>query len=182
MADELPKADVIVVPGHKLDAPGCASATMIHRVKSSVDLFQKGLAPSLLLCGGSNKFSPSEAELMASIARDHGVPEKNIFKETKSRTTLENALNSQPIIVQHAWKSAYLVSNESHLSRCAMVFALTGLTHLHLIPAKGGEDHFRAREMIAHAYYRCKLWRHRADFNEHRASVVSHSLRKHHSA
>jgi uncharacterized SAM-binding protein YcdF (DUF218 family) len=67
------------------------------------ELYLEGLAPVIIFSGGLGKvtkaiFSESEADLMARIALDMGVPAEAIFIENKSTNTGENILFTQRML------------------------------------------------------------------------------------
>jgi len=67
------------------------------------ELYQQGLAPFIIFSGGlggitRNMFQEPEAELMARIALDRGVPSEAIFIENQSTNTGENILFTQRLL------------------------------------------------------------------------------------
>jgi len=67
------------------------------------ELYQQGLAPFIIFSGGlggitRKMFSEPEAELMARIALDRGVPSEAIFIENQSTNTGENILFTQRLL------------------------------------------------------------------------------------
>src|ERR1700742_2153827 len=67
------------------------------------ELYQQGLAPYIIFSGGlgavtRQKWSESEADQMARIALDRGVPSEAIFTENQSTNTGENILFTQKLL------------------------------------------------------------------------------------
>lgn len=113
--DPLVKADLIIVPGssHK------------QLPLKAVQLFKKGFAKNILFLGGINeKLNKNESEWGSEIARDKNVPEKNIYIETRSTNTKENAQESLKLIKDKnlPHKKVILVSKPYHARRLKMTF------------------------------------------------------------
>lgn len=119
-----PSFDVIVVLGAAVRAGGRPSRALARRVERGVELFHAGEAGALLLSGGG---APSEASVMRALAVEAGVPEASIVLEEASMSTLENAINSAPIMAERGWESALLVSDPFHLPRGLLAFRSVGV-------------------------------------------------------
>jgi len=93
------------------------------RLQQGFELWQKAKLP-ILVSGGNvwGGSKPTEAEIMAQILHNWGVPQKHIFIEKKSKNTRENAQNCAEIIQSQKWNSFYLVTSEVHLKRSTMNF------------------------------------------------------------
>ena len=111
--DRLEKADIIVVLGG--DNNG-------ERVEEGVKLYQQGYAKHLLMSGGSLAWKLTYAQWMKRQAVEGGVPESAILLEDKSKSTLEDAKFSLPIVVGKGFKSIILVTSPTHTRRAARVF------------------------------------------------------------
>jgi uncharacterized SAM-binding protein YcdF (DUF218 family) len=65
----------------------------------AADLFQRGVAPRILVTGGSNKHTGvNEAEAHWAILCEAGVPDASIYVENQSANTLENVRLALPLI------------------------------------------------------------------------------------
>jgi uncharacterized SAM-binding protein YcdF (DUF218 family) len=131
---DLPKSDVIVVLGGGVAAEGKLrprtepSQLTKERVLCGVDLFQRGLAPTILLSGGDATVigvGPLEAEAMKQFAMRLGVPEQAIVTETRSRTTQENAAEVRRLIQPNT--SVLLVTSAYHMPRSQYLFDREGI-------------------------------------------------------
>lgn len=111
--DNLEKADVIVVLGG--DSNG-------ERVEEAVKLYKQGYAKHVLMSGGPLAWNLTHAQWMKKQAVESGVPEKSILLQDKSRSTIDDANFSLPIIVDHNFKSVILVTSPPHTRRAADVF------------------------------------------------------------
>ncbi len=120
-------AEVIIVLGAQALEGGRASPALRARVERGVALFHRGLAPHLLLSGGSRRGPPSEAEIMRRIASAQGVPDGAILLEPESRNTAENAYLSSAEMRRHGLASAIVVSDPFHLLRARQWFRRAGV-------------------------------------------------------
>jgi uncharacterized SAM-binding protein YcdF (DUF218 family) len=93
------------------------------RVKEAIALYKNGWAPRILFSGAAeDKTGPSNAQVMAQMAVDQGVPTNSVLMETMSETTQQNAKNAQAIFTQYAVRSAIVVSSPYHMRRTALEF------------------------------------------------------------
>lgn len=121
-----PQVIIVLGGGAYLDTyqnhflPGPFSLLRLHQ---GYALWQKEKIP-ILVSGGQVwiKSGPSEAEIMASILKQWGVPLDDIISESKSRNTKENAQYCSQILLNNHWNSFYLVTSEVHLKRAMMNF------------------------------------------------------------
>jgi uncharacterized SAM-binding protein YcdF (DUF218 family) len=100
------KADVIVVLG----------GDNMGRVSKALQLYQSGFAPTVLVSGSG------EGNIMAQSLIAAGVPQKNILVENYSKSTLENASFSLPILKKCNAKTIILVTSWFHSRRATSVF------------------------------------------------------------
>ncbi len=134
-AAEQPQADAIVVLGGMLAPPLPPRVTPdygdpVDRVFEAARLYKAGKAPLILVTGGNLPWfpeSPPEAELVASLLTDLGVPPDTLVLEGASRTTRENALNTKAIFDARGWKTALLVTSGFHMRRAMATFAVVGI-------------------------------------------------------
>lgn len=135
------KADVIVVLGGGTRTGAYPRPTSEvneagDRLLYAARLYRQGVAPHLLLSGGRavivETTSVPEAESMAEILVEVGVPREALWLEPVSRNTYENAVESLPILQAKGVKRIVLVTSASHMPRSVAVFAKTGLE---VIPA-----------------------------------------------
>jgi hypothetical protein len=81
--------DMIAVPGVPFTEAGWDSI-MKARVYWAKHLYDKGIAKNIMF-SGSSVYSPYyEGEIMALYAISLGIPEKNVFSETKAEHSTEN--------------------------------------------------------------------------------------------
>lgn len=137
-AAELPEADVIVVLGGQTAngrpnwfLPEVASHKP-SRTARAAEIYLAGRAPYVLPSGGAAEGPVSEAEGMAQMLRQQGVPREALLLETASRNTYENAHLTTRVLHQNNLKKVLLVTSALHMPRSVATFDKQGVT---VIPA-----------------------------------------------
>ncbi|NYZ62046.1 YdcF family protein [Luteimonas deserti] len=116
--DEAGPADAIVVLGAAAyDA--VPSPVFEARIEHGVDLYRAGHAPTLIFTGGYGgaKARFSESQVARRYALRQDVPEAAILIESRSRTTLENLLETRQLMQDHGLHRVIIVSDPLHMSR-----------------------------------------------------------------
>jgi len=111
--------DAIVVAGCKVNPDRRASLSLVRRTTRAVALWQAGRAPVIVLTGGSGEWPPTEAEAAAVIARNLGVPDRNLILESRSINTAENARFASQLTPA---KRVIVVTDTYHVFRCEWLF------------------------------------------------------------
>ncbi len=114
--------DAIIVLGYKVDPDGNPTPLLLSRVTEGVHEYERGVAPRLIVTGGSDRLNHVQAEIMARVAESQGVPASAIFLEPQAGDTIQNACYSARIMKAHGWTSAEIVSSPSHLPRAGTIF------------------------------------------------------------
>jgi uncharacterized SAM-binding protein YcdF (DUF218 family) len=127
----LRRADAIVVLGNRppRDAQGAVAPETARRVRRGVELFEAGLAPILVVTGGAAPGGGTEAEVMAGLARELGVPDASIVREPRARDTAENAGHTIALLCRDrrpCTPSVIVVSSPYHLRRAVRLFECAG--------------------------------------------------------
>lgn len=135
--DRVPRADMIVVLGGGMFPDGRLRPSSSVRVDRSVALFNSGAAPRIHFTGGVGR-GVSAGEQMAGRAFAAGVPRSAISMETRSQSTLQNALFSRPRT--HTADHILLVSEGFHLARSWVSFKVFGAKRVTLISAGSPHD------------------------------------------
>jgi uncharacterized SAM-binding protein YcdF (DUF218 family) len=123
---DLVRADAIVVLGGSVSRSGVPSLESQRRTNRGIELYQRGLAPLLVLLGGSSGGGPTEADVRAEQARLHGIRGSAILTETGGNTTREEALRVKALLQPRGARSILLVSNAGHLVRARPLFERAG--------------------------------------------------------
>ena len=110
----LPTADVVIVLGGIVGQPLPPRIVPDHgapvdRIFHAARIFRAGKATTVLVAGGNQPWQSSvrpEAELIADILVELGVPRGAILVENASRNTYENAVNSAVLMQAHGLRTA----------------------------------------------------------------------------
>ena len=111
---------------------GGSPVVMDSRVRAAAELYRKGLVPLVIPTGGvrhdDGGTGPTEAEYMADVLKESGVPDDAIVLENEATTTrgnmifggvvLERALHPRGVF------PIYIVTSEFHLRRSLAVARL----------------------------------------------------------
>jgi uncharacterized SAM-binding protein YcdF (DUF218 family) len=117
------KFDVILVLGYPCSASGDSSPEQRARVLEGVRLWKEGIAPRMIVSGTAAHNHFVEADCMARLAEQQGVPAADVIEETRAHDTIQNVYYSVAIMQMHQWHSADVVSSWSHLPRAALILA-----------------------------------------------------------
>ncbi|WP_238652132.1 YdcF family protein [Paenibacillus piscarius] len=90
------------------------------RVEQGVKLYEEGYAPKLLLSNSEEITGP--AGDMRETALSLGIPEGAILTEDAAESTYQNAQLTLPMMKQHGFKSAIVVSSDFHMRRVKFIF------------------------------------------------------------
>jgi uncharacterized SAM-binding protein YcdF (DUF218 family) len=116
LRDEPGHTDLAIVFGHH------DPTLSTHRARHAASLFLDGLTPRLLLTGGpTGRTGSSEAEFMARVVHDLGVPRTALLLEDCSRTTVENVALTKSLLAHEnlldSHRTVHLVSCPLHMRR-----------------------------------------------------------------
>jgi uncharacterized SAM-binding protein YcdF (DUF218 family) len=115
--DDARPADAIVVLG-AAQYNGVPSPIYRARLDHAIDLFDEGLAPTLVMTGGKlpgDKTTEADAGRAYAIA--HGVPSEAILVEDRGRTTLESLQTVGDMLRERGIETAVFVSDRTHMLR-----------------------------------------------------------------
>ena len=125
--DQAQEADAIVVLG-AAQYVGRPSPVLRARVDHAVSLWKRGLAPTLILTGGTGVGdTTSEAAVARKYAMSRGVPDRAIVVEIKGRTTSESMRAVARIMDDREQHSVILVSDPFHMLRLSILARRFGL-------------------------------------------------------
>ena len=94
------------------------------RLIEGIRIYRKYPGAKLILSGGAVFDPVSEAEIMARVAREMGVPERDVILESKSQDTRDEALFIKPIVGNEPF---VLVTSASHIPRSMALFKKLGM-------------------------------------------------------
>jgi uncharacterized SAM-binding protein YcdF (DUF218 family) len=152
--DDTQPAEAIIVLG-TAQYNGVPSAALAARLDHAKDLFDRGLAPLIVVTGGNQPGDLfTEAEASANYLQDRGVPGDKIERETTSTNSYDELAATARFLRQRGITEVLLVSDPFHSYRIADIAGSLGLK-VHVSPTPSsvfrGFDTLKAlvRETIA---------------------------------
>ncbi|MEQ8672254.1 MAG: YdcF family protein [Aggregatilineales bacterium] len=116
-------SDVIIVLGSGLRRDGRPGDALLRRSRWGAQLYADGLAPTVICTGGVGQNAVrSESSACREVLIREGVPEEAIFVEEQSKSTEENAIYAQAIMLENDWTSAVIVTDSFHMLRANWIF------------------------------------------------------------
>jgi uncharacterized SAM-binding protein YcdF (DUF218 family) len=131
--DRNTKADVAILLGGMISnandngEPGLGGGA--DRVLQAVRLYRAARVRYILISGGNLPWHQTrvpEAEQIAYLLKEWGVPSEALIIEGQSRNTFENAVRSKPIWDAYGFHSGLLVTSAFHMPRALAVFRHAG--------------------------------------------------------
>lgn len=101
------------------------SPTLRRRTRHAIGLYQAGKVDALMGCGGLGRHPPTEAEVIAQLCREAGLPETAILREDQSTTTRENLTRAQALLPPGV--QVILVTDPYHAPRARLIARQIGL-------------------------------------------------------
>lgn len=120
--------DAVLVLGTSATVRGAPNPCMRTRVLEGVRLIQEGLAPVLIVSGG---FDPRdgqvEADAMATIAREMGLPDEQVLIEGRATSTIENLTYSRDLLAAVEHPRFVVVTEPFHMPRAVVAADRLGI-------------------------------------------------------
>ena len=125
--DEAHSADAIVVLG-AAQYEGRPSPVLRARLDHVLELWQRGLAPVVIVTGGTGVGdTTSEAMVSRKYLLEHGVPDSVVIMETHGRTTIQSLRAVSSIVAALPGRTVILVSDPFHMLRLSILARHLGL-------------------------------------------------------
>ena len=125
--DRARASDAIVVLG-AAQYVGRPSPVLRARLDHAIDLWQRGLAPTLIFTGGTGAGdTTSEAAVSRVYALRHGVPDTAILTENEGKTTRQSLAAVSSMMRARDMRSAILVSDPFHMLRLRILSGQYGV-------------------------------------------------------
>lgn len=130
--DTLTKADVILVLGGVTEPPAPHRSTPevndgADRLIYAAQLYKQGVAPKILVTGGRTESLVPEADIMAELLMMFDVSDADIYRESRSFNTEDNARFSKQLMLEKGLDSAVLVTSAAHMRRAVLIFEELGV-------------------------------------------------------
>jgi uncharacterized SAM-binding protein YcdF (DUF218 family) len=148
--------DAIVVLGCRLGPDGRVFGAALRRAQRAAQAYREGLAPMILVSGGTRWGGRSEADGFAQFLFDQGIPKRDVLLEARSQTTRENAQQATALLAPRGACRVVVVTCDFHMPRALAQFTANGLDCVGLAattpPGTGLRKLVRlAREVVARA-------------------------------
>jgi len=128
--DQAAPANAIVVLG-AAQYEGHPSPVLRARLDHALDLYQRSLAPLVIVTGGTGAGdTTSEAQVGRRFLLEHGVPDSAIVMETRGLTTSQSVHAVAAIVSALPGRRVILVSDPFHMLRLSILARALGLTPL----------------------------------------------------
>jgi uncharacterized SAM-binding protein YcdF (DUF218 family) len=119
--------EVAVVLGTEVLPGGRPSRTLEARVRHAARLYARGRVGMLIPTGGIGKHPPAEAEIMARVLREEGVPGHDMVLEDRALNTWDSARLVAGIAQKLGVESVLVVTDPLHCVRTVAAFERAGL-------------------------------------------------------
>lgn len=113
--------DALLVLGYPANQDGTPSPEQRERVLEAVREYQAGVAPIIIFSGGAVHNPFIEADVMAKLAKDSGVPARAIVEEPRARNTIQNVEYATQIMRAHQWDSVEAITTPAHERRASLI-------------------------------------------------------------
>lgn len=113
-AAKIQDADCILVLGCQVRNNGVPSAMLEDRLRRSVELYDLGAAPKLLMSGDHGRTDYDEVNAMRQYALDAGVPPADVFMDHAGFSTYESMYRARDVFQA---KKVIIVTQQYHLYR-----------------------------------------------------------------
>ena len=116
-----------VVLGTQVLPGGEPSRTLDARVRHAARLHAEGRVDRILVTGGVGKHPPSEAEVMARVLREEGVPGEAVRLEDVAESTWDSARFVAALAAAEGVAEVLAVTDPLHCVRTVAAFRRAGL-------------------------------------------------------
>ena len=106
--------ECIMVLGASVNPDGTPSPMLQDRLETGIELYNRGVAPKLLLTGDNGQIEYNEVEAMKNYAVNAGVPEEDIFLDHAGFSTYDSVYRASYVF---GVESMVAVTQEYHLFR-----------------------------------------------------------------
>jgi uncharacterized SAM-binding protein YcdF (DUF218 family) len=157
--DQAAPSDAITVLG-AAEYDGQPSPVFRARLDHARDLYNRGIAPLIIVLGGTGGDEYSEGAVGRDYLMSFGIPEAAIIAETQSRNTEEQAHRMAVIARTNGLRRLVVVSDATHLFRIHEICAADGLDVLTSPRTRVSFGGGRAEtERLAHEILSYTAWR-----------------------
>lgn len=123
-AAQLQDVDCILVLGCGIHDDGSPSDMLHDRLRRSVELYELGTAPKLLMSGDHGREGYDEVDAMKTFAVEAGIAPENVFMDHAGFSTYESMYRAKEIFQA---KKIVIVTQEYHLYRAIYIAEALGM-------------------------------------------------------
>lgn len=123
-AAQLQDVDCILVLGCGVHDDGSPSDMLHDRLRRSLELYEAGTAPKLLMTGDHGREGYNEVDAMKSFAVEAGIAPEDVFMDHAGFSTYESMYRAKEIFQA---KKIVIVSQDYHLYRAIYIAQQLGL-------------------------------------------------------
>ncbi len=171
---ELPACDAVVVLGggaepSRNDVGGVRLTKAGDRILTGLELMRWGLAPAMVVGGGSvrvDDVEKIESDLIRTRLADWKPPRVwEIVPLGAAADTHDEALRLVPLAKQRGWKKILLVTSATHMRRAASVYRAAGFEVVpapcnFIVAGNASPPSFRIGIPTWYGFERCSIWLH----------------------
>ena len=143
--DDLRQADVAIVLGSKVELDGRPSNRLKARLDRTAELYRSHYFAAIIVSGGVGKEGFDEAAVMRDYLVTSGIPAAVILLDSKGVNTAATAANAQPLMKQHDWHSALVVTQYFHVTRSVLALRRAGTAEVY----SAGARYFEWRDLYS---------------------------------
>ncbi|MCC5988831.1 MAG: YdcF family protein [Pararhodobacter sp.] len=118
---------VALVLGAAVREGGEPSPALSRRAQHAAALWRAGRIDAVIGTGGVGRHPPAEADVIARLCRQAGLPEGAIHAENHSTSTRENIAFAQPVLARLRPRETLIVTDSWHAPRARLVARQVGL-------------------------------------------------------
>jgi uncharacterized SAM-binding protein YcdF (DUF218 family) len=119
-------AQAVVVFGAQVEPDGQASIALADRVATATALYREGLAPIVIMSGGTEPSGYDETLVMRDLAEAEGVPANAIILDHGGANTQATVIDTANIFGRRSIDRVLVVSQFYHLPRIKLAYAAAG--------------------------------------------------------
>lgn len=141
--------ECIMVLGASVHPDGTPSPMLEDRLETGIELYNRGVAPKLLLTGDNGQIEYNEVEAMKNYAVNAGVPEEDIFLDHAGFSTYDSVYRASYVF---GVESMVAVTQEYHLYRTLHGCKKMGIEALGIGADQevyAGQEYREIREVLA---------------------------------
>lgn len=143
--DDIGHADLGLVLGNTVNPDGTASPRLAARLDRTLELYQQGLFPRILVSGALGREGHDEAVFMRDCLVSRGVPAAQVSVDSAGYTTFATARNTRSFMHKNRLGSVLVVSQYFHITRTRFALKQFGVHPVYSAHAR----HFELRDLYS---------------------------------